>query len=702
MRSLRILFSFAVALGLMACSSGGGSGGTPPPSLQAVAEILFPSSAAVVDGDTVTIVGTASANEPITGVRVNGFGAASSNDFASWWTSVPVEPGQNTLVVEVQGPDGKVAQNVASVTVRRGNGLFSFPEDAVLDPQSGSLYVMDARLGRIIMVDAGGQRTVVAERQFKDGAWQSIALDAARGFLYAAAAGQLQKIDLATEEATEASGSKVGSGTAIQTPLGLVVSADGKTAYLSNSTTGILKIDLESGDRSVLAARTAGPAMGMPRGLCIDEAGKRLLVVDSAVDKVFGVDLASGKKTVISDDADLGPDLISPHRIRMGASNAVALVTDFSLKALLVIDLKTGNRTVLSDSNTGSGETLVQPMGLDLDVANDRALVCDAQERRVVAIDLRTLNLGNRATVTEGGIGEGGRMSTSMQRFAVSGDGKKLYMTNASTAVWVVDLETGNRSILSRTGKDPIGEGPEFALIYPLVWLNGTLYVGDYNGQNIFAVDPASGKRTVISQAGKLNGKTRQPIGEGPELGRLFCLGISDQQDELFVVNTDRSMYRVSTTDGKRTLVFDNESTTTNKIKATVNSVAFGPNGELYAACASLSYPLYEVDLVGGKAALIASDKIGNGPTFAPNSLIKGKNGRLLTQSSSPDYAVLSIDPATGDRHEISGANRGSGPPTVFGLFVAGNSERLYTYYYYIDAVLVIDPVSGDRVAVSQ
>ena len=688
MLNLRTLLTLTAALGLFACSSGGGSSGgnpqpQPTPSLQAIAEILFPSSAAAVDSDTMTVVGTASANEEITAVRVNGFGAASSNDFASWRTSVPLEPGQNTLVVEVQGTDGKVAKNVTSVTVRRGNGLFSNPDDLVRDPQTGALYVLDTRLGRIIQVEAGGQqRTRVAERGFKDGIWQVIAIDAPRGLIYAAASGVLHKVDLATEAVTVVSDASTGSGTAIQSPLGLAVSADGKSVYMSNYPAGIMRIDVATGNRTVIATRTSSPAMNVPRGMCLDAAANRLLIVDNGADKVFALSLTTNKKTVISEDSDPGPDLANPWRIRIGATNAVALLTDYGLRALVVVDLKTGNRTVVSDANTGSGDPLVNPGGLALDIANDKALVCDRTERKVVAIDLRTLNLGNRTVYTEAGIGSGDRMTGSLQRFSISDDGKEMYLSDTSTTMWAVDTQTGNRRVLSRTGTDPVGKGPDFALIYSSVVRNGTLYVGDYSSQSIFVVDRETGDRTVISQSGNLNGKTRQPVGDGPDLGRVRCLIASDREDEVFVVNDDRAMFRISTTDGKRTQVFDNDANNP-KIKATVVGGTFGTNGELYVATTSQDPAIYEVDLIQGKATAIAGTKIGTGPAFSGQSLTMDSRGRLLTKNSSGDFDVLAIDPATGNREAISGFERGTGPELPGGAWLAGDHRRLFLYSTY-------------------
>jgi DNA-binding beta-propeller fold protein YncE len=76
-----------------------------------------------------------------------------------------------------------------------------------------------------------------------------------------------------------------------------------------------------------------------------------------------------------------------PRGIALDSANNRALVVDSSLAAVVAVDLSTGDRTILSDSVTGMGPNFLFPEGITLDSANNRILVLDSSLAAVIAVE---------------------------------------------------------------------------------------------------------------------------------------------------------------------------------------------------------------------------------------------------------------------------------------------------------------------------
>jgi hypothetical protein len=128
-------------------------------------------------------------------------------------------------------------------------------------------------------------------------------------------------------------------------------------------------------------------------GIAVDAANSRALVVDNVRDSVAAVDLQTGVRTVLSNNAT--PDTVNPFTspvgIALDSANGRALVVDNRLAAAFAVNLQTGARTVLSNATTpGTANAFSGPAGIALDSANGRALVVDNRLGAVVAVDLQS------------------------------------------------------------------------------------------------------------------------------------------------------------------------------------------------------------------------------------------------------------------------------------------------------------------------
>jgi hypothetical protein len=154
-----------------------------------------------------------------------------------------------------------------------------------------------------------------------------------------------------------------------------------------------------------------GPNFLFPRGIALDSANNRALVVDSippSLADVVVVDFSTGDRTILSDGVTgMGPNFSSPRGIALDSANNRALVVDSIpplLAAVVAVDISTGDRSILSDIVTGLGPNFSSPLGIALDSANNRALVVDSSLAAVVAVDIST---GDRIILSDGVNGMG-------------------------------------------------------------------------------------------------------------------------------------------------------------------------------------------------------------------------------------------------------------------------------------------------------
>jgi DNA-binding beta-propeller fold protein YncE len=246
-----------------------------------------------------------------------------------------------------------------------------------------------------------------------------------------------------------------------------------------------------------------GPNFSSPRGIALDSATNRVLVVEAippALAAVMTVDFSTGDRAILSDSAaGMGPNFRFPRGIALDSATNRALVVDAIpplLAAVMTVDLSTGDRAILSDNATGTGPNLSSPLGIALDSATNRALVVDASLAAVVAVDLST---GDRAILSDASTGTGPAFSYPLGIALDSANNRALVVDSSLAAVVAVDLSTGDRTILSDAST---GTGPHFPSPVGIALDSATnrILVVDSSLAAVIAVDPSSGDRTVYTQ----------------------------------------------------------------------------------------------------------------------------------------------------------------------------------------------------------
>jgi hypothetical protein len=302
--------------------------------------------------------------------------------------------------------------------------------------------------------------------------------------------------------------------------------------------------------------------------------------------------------------------------------------------ALFIVDQSSGNRTLFSDFGSSTqGDTGVDPNSVAWMPAGLLGLLGPAE-----------------ALVTDGSAG-----------------------TNGQGALFVVDPNTGNRTLLSDFGdstKGDIGQDPSGVLVVPgLLGLNtaAVLVVDPMAGTNgqgaILSVD-SSGNRTTLTDFGVGTNQGVYPDSMAYWPGLLGLLGntilVADGsagasgQGELFTVNPSN---------GARTVLSDFGNSAQGWVdsnpQSTPVSVTISPSGAIYVLVQDLSSggggAIVQVDPATGNRTLITDFGTGTNTqaAIAPNGITWLSSSGLLGVTDADEGpegsgVVLTVSPSTG------------------------------------------------------
>lgn len=595
-------------------------------------------------------------------------------------------------------------------------------QDAVaieLDPANQRALVIDGET--LIAIDlATGNRTPISEAASAGEPLVNathLALDAAKTRVLVLDAGRggtepvepaLFAVDLTTGERTVLvrGAGEADSGPALVETTALALDLAGNRALIAATDTSgateavaILAVDLETFARTVISTNAneeQGPTLSEAVAMVLDPTATpaRLLVLDSGNDLVMAVALDTGNRTIVAEDrVTPGQDFSVPRGLALDAPEGGTtrlIVTDSGLDMVLAVAFADGARTVISGFNIGQGEPLIEPTSLVLDAPADaegRALVSDAQEEAIVSIDLAT---SARTLLSGEGAGAGdlfqapASLSLDVETGLygqVDSAGQVVVADPEAAALVTVNLATGARTVLSG---GPAGTGPAFTAPKGVAFDPGDgtatapsrYLVVDEDANALFAVDPANGARTILSDAA---------TGTGPELGTpqglTLELDANGRTGRALVVTADpAALISVDLTTGERKEIS-------------------GPNE---GDGSPLSAPL-SVLMELRKAPPVAVDPTQDAaPVAAP--VFEPTGSALIVHNGDGNGALIAIDLTNGRRTELFQVGLGKGPeldaPRAIWLDAA--NDRLVIADRNLQAVIVAHRESLDRVIVSR
>jgi hypothetical protein len=316
-------------------------------------------------------------------------------------------------------------------------------------------------------------------------------------------------------------GGPLGAGLRISNGRALALESAESLLYLDRARESVMRVDLLTGNRSVvssvLASVGAGPDLRYAADMVLDRRapspGSRVFVtVGTPTDTLYSVDLATGDRSAVA-----SLNLADPYFDEAGSmaldvnGNRMLFVDSIGMNAnansLFAVDLATGLRTTISDNiSFGTGPGFGRPMDLVLEPAGNstRAIVSNmgfgTNGPNYLSVDLATGNRTIFAPASGPSVGLPANVPTWLhldaannRLLAINSDPESLFfmplVTPLRTLVSGVDERNGD---LRGTGMKPFGTAIEYDAA------NGIAYTFGLEG-SLVAIDIASGDRVQVS-----------------------------------------------------------------------------------------------------------------------------------------------------------------------------------------------------------
>lgn len=664
-------------------------------------------------------------------------------------------------VVDVSGTVTDPEGRAVAVTVAVGTSA----ADATVDGDAWSLEDLalpDAfdRTLTVTATDAAGE-TSTATVALTSGVWmpypRAVVVDPDRDVAYVATNdARIIAFDLATGARRIHSGAGVGNGTPTFGALSAIAfDADGDVLYVTDRDREVVfAVDPDTGDRTVVASNTLGTGDAFDFYLtecAFDAANDRLLIVNRNI--LYALDPSTGNRTILS-SADVGTGLMYTYDdvvVDPGGTVAYGFESrDLSRQPhnpiVFEIDLTTGDRTELSTRFVGSGPLPSNAESIALDTVNDRIVLADTFAGALIALDPETsvrtvLSSGTVGTGVapsqpleltfadgevfvvdgkEGGVygvasnGDRSLYATSSvgrgphfwapRALDVSADGTRAVVADARPhvdqanepfdryALVDVDLATGDRTLVSGYG---LGAGPDLLDVRSIAWdeANDRVLVLDNEAGALLSVDLSTGDRTLVSDDSRGTGPTMdQPEGLVLDGTRAF-VGVS------FLGDGGSGIAAVDLSTGDRTQITGDDVGTGSSV-STKGLAWDASNGVLIGGgYIGTDKGVFEVDVATGNRAPISTTsawKLVSGIALDPA-------GGVAWVSDVNDFALARVDLAQGTREERSNPAVGGGERPLTWRDVAwwpGRGPVVVDQSH--PALILVDPVSGDRVTISK
>jgi hypothetical protein len=540
----------------------------------------------------------------------------------------------------------------------RGTGVpLAEPVDLALDAANDRLYVLDAELDAVLLVDLrSGDRTVVS-----------------RG-------GALSP--------------GVGSGRQLLTPTALLFEPTRNLLFVvDDGYDTLVAIDPATGNRTAVSDNSPayGATMHSWDSIALDAASNRFLTATISLDDIYGVDVTTGVRSLVSDRArDLSSESRSFEDIAVAPARGAAYLADSFSNAVVRMDLVSGARTSISSSGLsagplthpviGSGPELEWPTDVTYDETQDRLLLFEEGfADPLLEIDETT---GDRTLLTNAAVGAGINFK-SPWGIALDESGSIAYVVdNVADIVVAVSLTDGSRRLIagSPTGRGTIATEP---LALDLDAAAGELYVVDFTLNSLYAVNVSTGAQRMISDetngSGPLLGN---PVDVAVDLAARIAYVLDAQLGTLFAIDLASGLRRAVTTGLNRP-----------------TGLALGVGGMAYVAVNGSD--IARIELANGQASVISG--VGPRPGALGYIAFDARNERLVALDAYPPR-VLAIDVATGARRIVSAENQGNGPVAKQPRAIKVDVSRQVAYVTdnLYDAVIAVDLSSGYRQVVAR
>jgi hypothetical protein len=322
--------------------------------------VTYPLAGQEVDASVLRVTGTATDEDGVQEVLVNGVRATSFDGFLTWQADVPLQTGSNSLVIESADKFLNRNSQVISLKIENTRIVFEEASAITLENDSGNLYVVDTKLGDVIVVDVRTDDWRIvsssqdAQIDFVDPRRIVVNQDQTQAWILDRGYTDIISVDLLTGERALFRG----TGESLEDMRDLALDSENRQILVllidpgsATATTvrsgGIVSVDLETGTRSLISDNTIPheePGFFISYSILFDTVRDQLLVVQR--NSILGVDPILGQRQTLIDYRSLEPSLATIDemggRIIVGRGSWPDRIYE-----LVEIDLESGDSKVL-------------------------------------------------------------------------------------------------------------------------------------------------------------------------------------------------------------------------------------------------------------------------------------------------------------------------------------------------------------------
>lgn len=675
------------------------------------ASIAFPPPRSYTDATTMIVRGSARDRDGVLAVSVNGIPATSSDGFASWSATLPINSGCNTLRVSATDMRGNESTNAALAIVRNHGRPLQGVAVMDLDVAHNRLIVAGLEEG-IATVDltSGRVGSLTSAPVLREGVKPAMIVDAVRdrALLVVRGTDVVHAVDLSRGTSSELVTATSDPTLRISEALALALDASGTTVFATvDYPSRIIAIDLQTGARRIVASDAVGSGPSVTGGVELifdavtSQGSPRLLMGVPTAGQILAIDPSTGARSVLT---GTGAALLHPARMRLDPARRRLLVVDGEVSAteaafsalaarndLIAIDLDTGVRNTLATATGAPSEpSLTSSFALAVDPSAQVAYVAGELDGQITRIDLTS---GARRTCAESNMGVGPRLRRPT---GVSLAGDTLWLVDHPRhAVVRIDRRTGDRSDLD--GAAQLGGG--LGLNEPVAMVldgpadaPGRAFVVGLEIPALWSIELDKGTRKLISTPTPGMLSTRELIG--------IALDRVNQRVLLTDSTTPfnaRTFSAIDLATGARTLISGPMRGAGPMLSGT--GVVFDPGSSPARALVIGGSLVFSVDLGSGDRTVVSpAQTVGTGML---QGALDPKGGRLI----SNDYGqgVVEVDLANGRRKLLVSARDGSGPPIILTSLAVDFTQQVgYATSEYGHSLMALDLLADQRVILSR
>ena len=442
------------------------------------------------------------------------------------------------------------------------------------------------------------------------------------------------------------------SPTKFNNPRAIGEEPDGNIIVADFSSGHIIRIDKDTGERSLLSDNldeSLGPQFSQAAGVAILPDG-RIFIADLALNRVFEVDRLTGERSLFSADNDTA--IRQPFGASPGIVNGKMMI-------------------VVADTGSPPGGGVVGPVLVDA-ITGEVFQIPVPPDNSVEYNDPRSIQVVETPD-------------------APNGESYLLVGNFGAGTIVKVDPASGERTVLSQSGEEEIGQGVGFISITDIALSKDgqSIMILDLAQEAIIGVDLKTGNRAALTQS------HFGSVGSGFDL--LNPHGIVAVNDAYMITDFGApGVIRVGVT-GDRAEFSVTPVNGFNQIRG-IDLLSDGN----FAAADFGGEKLVLIDGKTGERSLISGSGRGDGPKLNGPVSVDELDGDTLIVSEFSSQSILFVDRKTGNRTYLTSTaegGRGDGPTLgTRGLTIdPSDPTRILATDFALDAVFTVDIESGER-----